>query len=420
MVFAAPARPAETPSDTADPQVVWGYPDGTASDGYELAEYPDLTTVYNEGFEGYEGPCGWPNEACWQAPGSRLWVRGEYLLWWTSGNAVPPLVTTSLDDPDADVAGVLGEADTEILLVGTGLDGGSHSGGRLALTYWLGACQSGGVEASYLALGRSTGRFDAASDDVAILARPVFDTVAAAQAAMLVSYPGLIDGSISVEAATELQAAEALWRSRLFAQCDRRLDVVIGYRFARLDESLRIDHFSEWTQGQGQIIAGTTKDVFDRFDTENQFHGAELGVIFEERVGRWSLELLMKLGLGNSHSRVFIDGATETTVPGAGSATFVGGLLAQETNIGIHERDHIAVVPELGVTLACDLTSRLRATFGYTFLYWNNVARPADQIDLDVSQYPPEPPGDAGRPEFRFTSNDFWAQGMNFGLDYRF
>ena len=128
----------------------------------------------------------------------------------------------------------------------------------------------------------------------------------------------------------------------------------------------------------------------------------------------------MKIGLGRTNSRVIIDGRTTTTVPGQGSSTFVGDLLAQETNIGQYSKSQFAVVPELGVTLGYDLTCRLRATFGYTFLYWSQVARPANQLDTNASQLPPETPTSSHQPAFAFNMSDYWAQGMNFGLEYRF
>ena len=98
------------------------------------------------------------------------------------------------------------------------------------------------------------------------------------------------------------------------------------------------------------------------------------------------------------------------------------GLLVQSTNSGLHSRDVFAVVPELGVTVGYQLTARLRATFGYTFLYWSQVARPGDQIDLDVnpSQLTSDGLVGAPRPQFQWIGSDMWVQGMNFGLDYRF
>jgi hypothetical protein len=107
-------------------------------------------------------------------------------------------------------------------------------------------------------------------------------------------------------------------------------------------------------------------------------------------------------------------------LPDGRSATFEGGLLAQETNIGTFQQDRFSVVPEVGVTLGCNLTRQLRATVGYTFVYWNNVLRSGDQIDRSLSQLPPEPPTGDHRPSVPMNVTDFWAQGMTFGLDYCF
>ena len=131
----------------------------------------------------------------------------------------------------------------------------------------------------------------------------------------------------------------------------------------------------------------------------------------------------MKLGFGNTHSEVLIDGSTTTTVGGGAPVTDSGGLLALSTNVGRYSQDHFTVVPELGVTIAYDITSRLRATFGYTFIYWSRVARPGDQIDryLNPSYIPNNgPPIGPARPAFTFATSNFWAQGMNFGMEYRF
>ena len=74
------------------------------------------------------------------------------------------------------------------------------------------------------------------------------------------------------------------------------------------------------------------------------------------------------------------------------------------------------------------MTDQLKAFVGYNFLYWSNVIRPGDQIDtvIDVNRVPRfVPPGvivpDAGvqRPAVLFRETDFWAQGINFGVQYR-
>ena len=82
----------------------------------------------------------------------------------------------------------------------------------------------------------------------------------------------------------------------------------------------------------------------------------------------------------------------------------------------------LTVIPEFGVTLGYDLTPCLRATVGYTLLYWSQVARPGDQIDLDVNLSQIKPSGLVGpaRPEFNWVGSDVWVQGSSAGLNYRF
>jgi hypothetical protein len=98
------------------------------------------------------------------------------------------------------------------------------------------------------------------------------------------------------------------------------------------------------------------------------------------------------------------------------------GLLVLSTNSGTYQRDVFGVASELGTTLGYYLTPRLRATFGYTFLYLSRVARPGDVIDREINEdYIPnrevdDPTGPA-RPEFVFRDSDYWAQGINVGLD---
>jgi hypothetical protein len=312
---------------------------------------------------------------------------------------------------------VLGQPDTLILVGSDDFDTGPQPAGRVTLGWW---CDPGcrGIQASYLGLGEQTTRFQASSDEIPILARPFINNQA--NAAMLVAHPNFLEGSIGVETTSELQTLEALFRQRVFEAGNSRVDFLFGYQYARLDESLRIDQFSEWIAPQANIIPGTTQRLFDQFDAENQFHGGVLAVNYERQCGLWSLEALLKVGLGNSHSQVQINGSTTNTVPNAGSATFVGGLLAQQTNIGVYEQDQFAVIPELGVTLARQLSDRVRVRIGYSVLYWNNLARPSEQIDPVVSQFPPQPPAGTQQPRFQFVDGSFWAQGLHFGAECRF
>jgi hypothetical protein len=198
-----------------------------------------------------------------------------------------------------------------------------------------------------------------------------------------------------------------------------RIDFLLGYRYAQLFDTVEVNEslVSLLTDAPG------TFQVNDTFRTRNRFNGVELGTIASTYRGRWSLEGYTKIALGNSSEFVGINGSTTTTQDGV-TTTDVGGLLAQTSNIGNYRRNEFAILPQLGMNVGYQLTPRLRAIVGYTFLYWSRVARAGDQIDMEVnstllpnSPIPPE--GDLSHPEFVFRSVDFWAQGINAGLDFR-
>ena len=55
-------------------------------------------------------------------------------------------------------------------------------------------------------------------------------------------------------------------------------------------------------------------------------------------------------------------------------------------------------------------------------MYWSPISRPGDQIDRNISplQFPGTGQTPASKPEYVQHTCDFWAQGINLGLDYRF
>ena len=99
-----------------------------------------------------------------------------------------------------------------------------------------------------------------------------------------------------------------------------------------------------------------------------------------------------------------------------------GALLALESNSGTFSRDEFSVVSEFGATLGYALSARSRFLVGYTFIYWPNVVRAGEQIDLNVNTDllpPPQATDDPEVPAFAFNETNFWAQGISLGLEYR-
>ncbi len=65
----------------------------------------------------------------------------------------------------------------------------------------------------------------------------------------------------------------------------------------------------------------------------------------------------------------------------------------------------------------------MRVHAGYSFLYWSEVVRAGDQVDLVVNPdlLPPPLPGASPlRPAFQFQGTGIWAQGIDLGIEFRF
>jgi hypothetical protein len=356
-----------------------------------------------------------------QCPADRLEVRAEWLLWWGKGDSVPALVTTGPTSQTQAQAGVLGAPGTSILFGDSELNGSSSSGVRAALDYWLARDHSLGLEVEYFTLFDNSQGFNADSNTYPVLARPFFNTQTLANDSGLIGYPGVQTGNVSISSTTDLQGVAALLRQTWFRGCDAHLDFLAGYRYLRLTDDLNVNEFETFINPQGTVPVNSTLSLSDHFGTANQFQGADLGFITDWHCHRWSLEFLLKVGLGDTTSRVSIGGTTVATEPTQAPVVSPGGFLAQASNSGTFQHSQFTMVPELGLNLGFDLTPRLRLTGGYSLIYWSAVARAGDQIDLDLatSQFPP--PQTAGHfPEFRFAMTDYWAQGVNLGLDYRF
>ncbi len=384
---------------------------------------PTMTMVPQPSIHCDDGPvsmgCQSPrcNESCCRGGG--YWVRADYLAWSLGDMDLPPLVTTSAGTTPANT-GILGRAATTILFGDDTYNDELQSGARVSLGWWADAQQCSGYEVGYLFVGPSGDDFSVNSNDVARIARPVFDTALNAESAMLVAHPDFLTGSLSVETETQLQSIDVLRRQRLRANAYERVDFLIGFKHGRLEDLVRIDQSSRYTVAQGQIAAGTTRSLFDRFETDNQFNGLQLGLNWQQRRSCFTLNGLAKLSLGINQAEVTIDGQTTNTVPGGGTGNFVGGLLAQSTNIGNYDETDFILLPELGIQCGLQLSPRAQLMIGYNAMYWSKLARAADHIDRSVSQFPPEQPSGARRPAFNFVSDELFIHGLNAGLTYRF
>ncbi|NOZ39903.1 MAG: BBP7 family outer membrane beta-barrel protein, partial [Planctomycetes bacterium] len=412
-----------------------------------------------------------------------MYARGEYLLWWLEGMDTPALVTQfSAINPNNGSA--IGPFTTLFGRNQTLKD--ERSGGRVTLGLWLDDYGQWGVEGEYLALADLEESFVAGVRDGSApaigsyIGRPFFNT--GVIGAVLPGGRGpavedvdtnALDGTVTVDMRSEFQSASLRLRHNLCCRegsstscgsgvdcgggvgcgsgvgngsaypfgplnrlCNllrkgtRRTDMLYGVRWTNLNESIRI------TEDLQTLTAPISQlDVIDSFATENEFIGGEIGYETDWRFNRWSLRFLTKVAIGNTRQRVDINGSTVIDDVAVNPPDNIGGLLAQRYvlpdgtvvgNIGTYERDEFSMIPEIGLTAGYNLTPRLKLTAGYTLLYWSNIVRPGEQIDLDVNANLLPRDGGPGvdtvvagdHPRFEFRQTDLWATGVNFGAEY--
>ncbi len=382
-------------------------------------------------------PCG---------PQGRAWVSVEYILWRTKSLNTPPLVTSSTNPVRIDPVTGRPVAGTLVDPLGRVISSNDYnddwrSGIRVRGGFWLDECQNCGLEGSYFYLQNGDDNETFGPQNGPGVFRPFFNAdprVLGPDAqlvnfqpvpdAELVVFPNRVAGTVSINTGTKFQGFDANFRKNLLCDCNSRIDLLAGYRYLRLRDSVQITENLliiglDPALGANQLPVGTSILVQDNFETQNEFNGGQVGLAGEWRSGRVYLGLRGLVALGNTNTDVTISGFTRVQQPGGVPQTFNGGLLAQRTNIGSRSFDNFSVVPEATATLGYQLTDGVRLFASYNYLYWNKVGRAGDQIDtvVDGRQINQTPDAIlATRPAPQNGTSNFWAHGVGFGVELRY
>lgn len=395
--------------------------------GYETRLGSDVVDLSNWSFGGSCEACDAcdaaprviPSSDCFTVCGrERFWVHAEYLYWRMRGPELPPLVTTSSEGTLREDAGVLGQSTTTVLLGNNRFRDNEESGGRLELGYRFNESNKTTAQFLYTSLS-SDESFSATSGESAILARPFYNVDSGLEDARLLGFPDEVTGRVSVSGNAEYSVYEVLVRSLISARVDRPTYLLCGYRMSELDDSLRIDDSSLSIAG---ATAGASLESQDRFDSENRFHGVELGIEQSLDLGScWSIQFNGKAAFGETTRTTTISGQSTATNSVGDSSTISGGLLSQPTNIGRFESSSHGVIHDLTVRLRRESRKGLSVSIGYAIQRWQGVMQAADQLDRQINptQIPPATLVGAARPRFLPISNDFLVQGLTVGVGYR-
>jgi hypothetical protein len=347
----------------------------------------------------------------------RIWVGAEYLWWAGKGDRLPPLVSSSPAGTPRAQAGVLDTPGATTLFGDEFFNNDLRSGGRLTVGLWLNDCRTWGLEASTFLMSPIGQQATFSSSGSPIIARPFFNALTGLPDAELIAFPGIIAGAVhtSVDNTVWGGAIDAL--CNVCCGCNGRVDVLVGYQLLRLSDTVTILEDLTTT-----VPAGARFQIADRFRTWNAFDGLQIGLSGEFWAGRAFFAWKTSIAFGEVRETVDIGGATRTTVPGQPATIQPGGFLALASNSSSSRLDEFAVLPTAGLRVGMQVTSSLRVSIGYDFLYLSRVTRPGDVIDpvVNPAQLPPATPGGPARPALLASHSDYWLQGLSAGVELRY
>lgn len=345
---------------------------------------------------------------------------------------VPALVTTGNPANTQIPAGVINEdgslpGNTTIPFGDSLINADGRSGGRIVLGMHINPCWA--LEGDYYGLADQTTNFSATTTGNTFIGIPFYDESNNGLPAVFTIAPGAGGpaGGVTINATTQFQGAGIRllrniccsegcgpsWWDGCPVNVAKRVDFLMGYRYNRLADNLVIN--------QQHNILGTIRTGQDVFDSENTFNGFDLGTMLQFRRRCLSLDLITKVGIGNTRSVVNING---TAFQNGVQQTPAGSIFALSTNSGTRTNNAFTMLPEVNLNLGYQLNPCWRFTTGYTLMYWCGVYRPGDQIDQHINPnlWPPLPttPNTAGLwPQYPGRASDLWVQGVNFGLEAR-
>jgi hypothetical protein len=404
------------------------------------------------------GNCDGEGDCCCQ----QWYGRGEYLLMWTKGSSVSaPLVTSvapGTPTGGSPIPGAVGGAGTTVIMGDSDTDFGPRQGGRFTLGRWFDPQQTVAIEGSYFFLGVASDTQSAISlggPAAPTLMLPFYDVTGTftggtpGQSALLPALGHLfnVTGGLNGPFITHdtlyqksaLEGADGYGVFNLAKSGRLRIDGLFGFRWLNLDDRLGFSTYNETTAQAPEHIVFNAGDLFE---TSNNFYGGLLGLRAEyapdDGRGGWRGGFCYRadflLALGDTVERININGGSQTNLgnpPLASPVNYAGGVFTQLSNMGAHDNNQFAVVPEANLSFGYAFASWGRVMIGYDFLYISDVAQPGSQIDPGVNVYrsgvvqaasPPitVPATDPARPAYSAAQSTYWAQGLTFGVELHF
>jgi hypothetical protein len=363
--------------------------------------------------------------------GERVWLSADYLLWWIKGDPVNvPLVLNQ--NPYSIAPAGIGNPAVTVVYGPSTIDYGAFSGGQMQFGYWFDQENTVALEmGGFLMEAKGRQPFSQTSGPNGQgLAFSYIDPVAGEAGYNVNFLPGQI-ATITVQSTSRFSSGDLNLRGRLLNTENYNADVLLGFRYFDLRETLTINSTST-DPGVTPFFVGNVESSTDAFSTKNQFYAGQLGLAGTYRLGQFSIELSEKAALGTMHEILDTDGAIQI---GAGSrasgnaAGFPGSLYASPSNIGEQDQNQFAFLTDTAVDFRYALNGYWALHAGCNFLYLTDVIRPGNQIDRVINPnnaplitFPTGGPANTApfTPVPQFNHSNFIAGGISLGASFRY
>jgi hypothetical protein len=369
--------------------------------------YQGISTIGHVEDEPYTLYEGQRYQAAIKHDNSHAWAQVSYIHWWLGGVRSPALVVT----PTSVLGGNLAPRE--------------FSGIQASFGEWLDADHYTALEIAGFWLGKHRSAFTFRTDGAGNppIGLPI---LAPDSAVALITGPGFASGSVTVNNIVDFHGLELNMVQNVLRVNGWTLDHFVGLRYLYLKDTLTMDT-SATSLADGVLFfngtalpAGSTVGVSDRFGIRNRFYGGQVGARLSWTWCDFEIGAAAKLGFGATRRTATIEGASTNFTT---NETLAGGLLAQPSNSGRHGTTHFSFVPEIGGTVSWQATPCIRLLAGYSFLYWTRVQRASEQVvGINLSQPPTSPifAAGSGGPIFPANRSDFWAHGINLGVELKY
>jgi hypothetical protein len=351
----------------------------------------------------------------------RLYAEVDYLLRWFKPVCLTPAVL-SVGNPAAPVPGAVSQPGTQVVVGQLHKFEFDMTSGIQVAARWEWNDRGFGLEARGFVMEQAAASQQFAAGPNGSPATYLnYQAPDNSQQALPFTIPGVVTGGSVAVGSTKVWGVETDFALPI-TRADNGQGVfgtfLVGSRYLDLTDRVRLSNALSLVGDPAAVAFGA-----DQFITRNQFVGPQVGTRLGLQWGRWSVEYTTLLAAGLTHQVRIIEGSPLLAATAVSPLLVPGPLLALPSNIGRETAWRVTLVPEIGLKTRVALADWCSVSLGYSLLYWNKVLCPGDQMDphVNISQLPVHGPVTGARaPMPLFVHTDYFAQGLDLGLEIRF